>query len=917
MCLRTFFLLFLSISFSQTFAQDKFHGTVLEKNSDEPIFGGYVLIKDSNNETIHSEITDLDGTFSIQVPDLSEFVLEFSYIGFKSVRLDLTADSQRDLGVIYLEEEGELLEAFEITADVFSGEVKRDTVSFNAAAYKTRPEADADELVRKMPGVIIQDGVIQVQGENVEEILVDGRPFFGDNPAAALKNLPAEVIESIEFLDRLGDEAQLTGFDDGETIKTINIITKKGRRQGRFGKFYGGYGTDNNYLAGGNMNFFNEAQRITVLGLSNNINQQNFATDELSGAMVGGGGRRGGGGDLSVGQQPGITRTNAVGLNFSDEYLGSKLKVTGSYLYNHRDNVLNRNSSREYILPNDSLQLYNETRNNQNVSQNHRFNMRIDYDISDKHRMIIRPRLSFEKRDAINQLQATNLFDRNTPISENNNTTTSTRENLNFGNSLTYSYKFDKRGRTLSTNIYTGAYNNTSQADLVAVNQNFLTGRTDSLIQFSNNASSGWNYNINMSYTEPLGERSQLRANYRISNNISDTRQEVLRQEQETGIVRLDSTLSNEFENLYRTQRAGLGYRFGNDKLRIFANLRYQLANIDSDRIFPGFENTQRSFQNILPRMRMDYTFSDMSTLRFDYRTGTNAPSIRQLQDVLDNSNPLQISNGNPNLNQEYSHRIFTRFRRINPETSKSLMVFFSGRVTNDFIGNETFITPRDTLLQGDVFLSQGGQFNRPVNLENYWDARTYVSYGFPIKAIKSNMNLNSNVRISNRPGIINEQKNNNTNTSVGQGFVLSSNISRRIDFNLSTEGTYSMVRSSLQETLNNNFYQQRSRLDFFWNFAGGFFFSNNVNHLIYSGLGEDFDQSIFLWNMDLGFRFPPSRKAEIKLTVFDLLNQNVSINRNVTDVYIEDVRTQVLQQFFMLTFTYNLRRFGGVDMPL
>jgi len=913
--LLSFFFL-LPLVTIDVFAQGELIGTVLEEGSEEPVFGAYVFFKTRDGETLQTAVTDFDGRFKITKPSEKTFFIEITYVGYKTLRQELNHNVDGNLGRFYVEDEGELLEAFEISAPVVLGEVKRDTVSFNASAYKTRPEADADELVRKMPGVIIQDGVIQVQGENVEEILVDGRPFFGDNPAAALKNLPAEVIDRIEFLDRQGDEAQLTGFDDGETIKTINIITKKGRRQGRFGKFYGGYGTDNNYNAGGNMNFFNEAQRLTILGLSNNINRQNFASDELAGAM-GGDNRRGGGGGLTVGQQPGITRTNAIGVNFSDEYLDNKLKLSASYLFNDRDNVLNRNSSREYILPNDSLQLYNENRFNQNQSQNHRFNMRIDYRINDHHSLIVRPRFSYEKGDALNQLEAVNLFDRNSPISQNNNTTTSTRENLNFGNSLTYRYRFNKPGRTFATNIYTGAFNNTSSADLVAVNQNFLSGNLDSLIQFSNNRASGMNYNVNFSVTEPLGENSQLRANYRVSNNISETRQEVLRQEQETGIVRLDTTLTNMFDNIYRTQRLGLGYRYNKGNLRIFTNMGYEIADIDSDRIFPGFENTQRTFRNFLPRAVLTYEFSEISSIRVNYRTNTDAPSIRQLQDVLDNSNPLQVTMGNPDLNQEYSHRIFTRFRRINPETNRSFMVFFAGSLTNDFIGNETFIAPQDTLLQGDVFLSQGGQLSRPVNLDNFWNARTYINYGFPVSAIRSNMNINSSFRVTNRPGIINGQENNNTNTVISKGFVLSSNINRNVDFNLSSEGNYNMVRSSLQQNLNNNFYQQRSRLDFFWNFAGGFFFSNNVNHLLYSGLGEDFDRTIWLWNMDVGFRFPPSRKAEVKLTVFDLLNQNVSINRNVTDVFIEDVQTQVLRQFFMVTFTYNLRRFGGVNMPL
>lgn len=351
------FLFFSAIS--GIFAQQQFTGTIIDSQSKEPLFGAYVFIKNQDGETLQSSYTDFDGKFKINRPVVKEFLLELSFIGYQTFQQnDLPEGS--DLGVFEIVSDGQELEAFELSADALTGEVRGDTVAFNANAFKTRPQADADELVRKMPGVVIQNGVIEVQGEEVKEVLVDGRPFFGDNPAAALKNLPAQVVLKIEFLDQGSEEAKLTGFDDGETIKTINIITKPDMRAGRFGKFYGGYGTDNNYIGGGNMNFFNGAKRLSILGLSNNINQQNFGGDELGSLESSSGGSSDG---LTVGELPGITNTNALGANFSDEYLGEKLKVSGNYLFNDRDNVLNRTSSREYILPDDSLQLYNEDRN--------------------------------------------------------------------------------------------------------------------------------------------------------------------------------------------------------------------------------------------------------------------------------------------------------------------------------------------------------------------------------------------------------------------------------------------------------------------------------------------------------------------------------------------------------------------------
>lgn len=911
------FPIILAFVFSTSLhAQEVFKGKVIDKQSQEPLFGSYVFLKTAEGETLSSSFTDFDGTFSIKKPKQAEFLVEISFIGYKPFFKNVKAPATNDLGTFEIETDGQELETFEISADALGGEVRGDTVAFNAAAFKTRPEADADELVRKMPGVVIQNGVIQVQGEEVKEILVDGRPFFGDNPAAALKNLPAEVIERVEFLDRKGDEAQLTGFDDGETIKTINIITKPDKRAGRFGKFYGGYGTDNNYLAGGNMNLFNGPRRLSILGLSNNINQQNFGSDEL-GNIEGDDSRRGGGSDLSVGNLPGITTTNAVGVNFSDEYLDEKLKVTGSYLFNKRDNVLNTVSSREYILPNDSLQIYNETRFSQTNTESHRMNFRIDYDINERHALILRPQFGYDKSNSINIRDAVNLFDLQNPISRNENSTENKRESMNFGNSVYYRYKFAKEGRVFSSSLRTSTYDSKSRSDLVAVNENYRTATTDSLIQFRDNLYTSMYYRARVSFFEPLSERSNLRVNYTLSNNLSDTERDVTSREQETAVISLDSVLSNQFENKYQSQFAGIGYSYRSDKMSVYSNVDLQSAKIDSDRIFPGFENTKRTFTNILPQVVLNYQFNEMSSMRIDYNTSTTAPTIRQLQDVISNSNPLQLSNGNPDLTQEYSHRMFARFRRMNPETNKSIMLFVYGNMRRDFIGNETFVANRDSLIQGEVLLPQGGQFSRPVNLDDYYYLRAYVSYGFPLRFMKSNLSINSGMRMNNRPGIINGELNLNRNTGLSQGINLSSNINERIDFNLSSTGSYTMVQSSLQQDLANNFYTHNTRMDLFWNFAGGFFVGNNVNHLVYSGLGEDFDRSILLVNLEMGYRIPPSKKAEVKLTVFDLMNQNVSIDRNVTDVFVEDVRTQVLRQFFMLTITYNLRRFGGYNMNM
>lgn len=911
------FLLLFCLLPSLLFSQTTLNGTVVDRELGETLPGAYIFLKDTLGETLSNAVSDDSGNFTIKRPEINIFILEVSFLGYEKHTREISNLEGSSLGTIELEMESTQMEAFEIQGTTLAGEVKGDTVAFNAEAFKTRPQAEANDLIRKMPGVVMQGGTIEVQGEVVGRVLVDGEPFFGDDPAMAMQNIPVAIIEKIEFLDQRSDQAILTGFDDGETIKTINIITKKETKGGKFGKFFGGYGTDDNYLTGGNINFFNGSRRLTILGLSNNINQQNFSADDLSGAFGGGDNRSGGGGrgsnSLTTWERPGITTTNSIGVNFSDKFDNDKAKFTGSYFFNDSKNYLNRISSREYILPSDSLQLYNEDRNDENNYQRHRLDMRLDYEINDRHALIWRPNISYYNRESQDFLSAQNLFNANTPISETVNSTRSSYESLRLNNDLTYRYKFGKEGRTLSTSISTRLNNSDNESRLVSVNRNYQNDNVDSLIQTSTNNSQAFEYEFEIEYTEPIGEFSQLRLEYEVGNDITDNLQEVYRREMESTSYRLDSTLSNEFENTYLQHEIGLGYRFNNEKIRIFSSLDYEISRLNSDRLFPGFENTKRNFANFVPRIIFDYEFDEETNLRVVYRTDTDAPSVRQLQEVIDNSNPLQITTGNPNLNQEYEHRVYTRFRKMNPETSRSFFMYLSAAKRNNYLGNATLLATQDTLVQGDVLLRQGGQFSRPVNLDDYWNARSYFSFGFPLPFMKSNLNLSTSANISNRPGLINNRINNNRNIGIGQGIGISSNVGEDLDFNISTRGNYNIVRSSLQESLNNNFYSQNTRFDFYWNFTPNFFISSNVNHTFYQGLGEGFDQSFLLMNLDLGYRLLKERKGELKLTIFDLLNQNTSIDRNVTDVYIEDERTQVLQQFVMLTFTYNLRTFNGI----
>jgi hypothetical protein len=290
------------------------------------------------------------------------------------------------------------------------------------------------------------------------------------------------------------------------------------------------------------------------------------------------------------------------------------------------------------------------------------------------------------------------------------------------------------------------------------------------------------------------------------------------------------------------------------------------------------------------------------------YRASVNAPSVNQLQNVINNSNPLFITTGNPYLNQSYRHFLTARYNITNTQKGTSFFAGIFSQFVNDYITNATYIAGVDSLLSKDVVLRKGAQLSKPVNLSGYRNIRGFVTYGIAIKPLKSNLNFNAGINYSRTPGLVNYAQNFSNNYSYNAGITIASNISEYIDFNVNYSANFNRVVNSIQPQLNNKYYYHNAGIRLNLLTKSGWFLLNDVTNQLYSGLADGYNQSFWLWNTSAGKKFFKNKRGELKLTVFDLLKQNQSIARNVTDNYIEDVQTDVLQQYFMLTFTYTLR---------
>lgn len=920
-------------------------GQIASSTDKRPLSGATVLVvtlPDSAGSQKKGTVTDSKGRFEVEgLRKPGKYLLSITFVGFdKYTKVIELKNKPLDLGTILLDPTSIQTSEVEIIAKVPPVVQKSDTSEFNADAYKTSKDASAEELVSKMPGVTVQDGKVQAHGEDVKRVLVDGKPFFGDDPSAVLRNVPAEIIEKIQVFDQQSEQAQFTGFDDGNQTKTINIVTRMRVREGTFGRFTGGYGDQERFKSGFNLNLFNNDQRISILGQINNINEQNFSPEDLAGVMSGqgrgggggGGFRRGGGGgpmgmgrpaggggnfggggnasDFLVNAKGGLTNTKAFGLNYQNKFF-DKIDISGSYFFNLSDNDAESEVQREYFANSFGTQNYSENSYSSSKNINHRLNMRMDYQIDSSNSLMFRPRLTLQLNNGSSSLTGS------TSVAEKlqnfvSNLSHSDYDALNFSGELLYRHRFEARGRTLSAGLNSGYKKNKGNSDLFSENLYYERNLiSDTLNQFSNLDKKGYSGSTNLVYTEPVSENGMIQFSGTLSYSEDKSDQKTFNNSDTlNNSMSLIAKLSNVYKKIYRSQSLGTGYRYQKEGLSFMLGLNYNISNLENDGSFPYILKTKRTFYSLLPSFMLRYNASRDQNLNIFYRANNNDPSVEQLQDVINNSNPLLLSTGNPKLKQDNSHMFALRYSKIDFASMHSYFIMLGGSFTQDYIGNSTITANRDTVVYGDVQLMQGSQISRPENMDGYFNLRSFFTYSMPVSFLWSNLNLSATVSYSRTPGLINGVTNYSKSLNYGGGLVLASNIGPELDFSLSTNSSFSNVKNTIRSTQNQTYFNQNSRLRFMSIFWEGFFIQTELNHQYDQGLQSSYNRNSLLCNLSFGKKLFSSDQGEIRVSVYDVFNQNTNIQRNLTESYLEDSRTNVLGRYWLLTLSYNLRAF-------
>ncbi|WP_336830193.1 outer membrane beta-barrel protein [Sphingobacterium multivorum] len=895
-----FFSICLSLFGNNLQAQQYITGKLLDNTTSQPIRNASITIiavKDSSKVQVP---TDILGRFSSSTLPNEDYLVSTQPMGY-SMDLRRVKLIGQTIDLTFKLTNAEIV-LDEINISSSSIQVKGDTLEFDTKKYITQDFADADELVKQIPGVEIdEDGNVKAQGEPVNKIIIDGREFFSTDPKVALKNLPADVIAKIQIIDDKTEQAKFSGFDDGKRMKVINIVTKPDKRKSYFGKLSGGAGPDRKYAVNTQVTKMNPKRQYSIDINTNNVNQPNgFATR---------GNTRG-----RTGQ--GVTTRFNAGFNYLDRFFDDRMDFNANYTYNYTDNNIVSQNKTEYTAGNRANQINNQDQLNSTYGNNHAFSIRANWKIDSIQKLDFQPNFSYQSNDRNTSSTGNTLLNLAEMLNSSDRRNKSFGENFNWSGDLTYMRRLNKPGRTISFN-FNGSFNsNKSHAENFALNSYYKEGlfsRVDTVNNRNYTMGDNNGFRSKIAYTEMLGKYSRLQGNYTFRNTARYSDRRTFEFLAETGqLGELKNRLSNEFRNDFVYHSGGVSYLFNKkDSIRFQIGLDYQTASQVNDKLFPNILTTKSRFNSLLPNLNFQYNFNKDTRVEFRYNAKTNTPSIEQLQDFIDNQNPLRISSGNPDLKQEYDHNLVVQFRSINKGSGRS----FTSDITADFIehkiSNTIFTTDSAFTIAADVILGPGGQYIRPENFNGVYNLKWQNSLGYRLEPWKLNFNLNNNLYFNQNYTLLNLEKVNAQTYGLSQRVGVNTAFSKDVIIGLDYNGNIAFSKNSASEKSNYSVYKHTIGNSIALTLLKTWTLNSTFNYLYNGSILNSPSTTSLLWNVSIGKKLFKRRNAEINLTVFDLFNDNKNINQQVNDLWVRVSQSNAITRYAILSFTYHIRGLG------
>ena len=936
----------LSASMAASAQGIKITGTLVDRDTKEGVMLATVQMLKPDSTYVSGVLSDEKGNFSIEVSATGSYILKFTSVGYTPLTKTVKVDGKKDiaLGKITFNADAIMLKGATVVGQAARVTVQEDTFVYNASAYRTPEGSVVEELVKRLPGAqVSDDGTITINGKEVKKVLVDGKEFMTGDTQTALKNLPTSIIDKIKSYDEKSDLAKVTGIDDGEEQTVLDFGIKKGMNKGVFGNVDASVGTQDRYAERLMGALFKDKTRVMLMGNLNNVNDRGFP---------GGGG----GGRFGRGAQ-GLNTSKMAGANFNLEP-SSKLKLDGSVRWNHSNGDKRTEQSVENFVST-AGSFSNSLNQNYTRSDNWNARMRLEWTPDTMTNIMFRPSFSYSKNDGLtsgtsasynddpysyvsdplSQESISIMDEKGLMVNHRENSSITYSDNVSIGAMLQLNRKLNSKGRnaTLRTDISYGEGDSkslsTSNVHLYQVEDAFGNDSTYQTNRFNTTPTKTLNYSVQFTYSEPVFKAMFLQLSYKFNYKYNKSDRSTFDFSNVDGnmfadvdnvyrgwdnyLLRLDQPLDNYLdESLSRyseyknyIHEIQLMLRVIREKYRLNVGVMVQPQKTRFIQRYQGINtDTVRNVVNVTPTLDFRYRFSRLSNLRINYRGTTSQPSMTDLLDIRDDSDPLNITMGNPGLKPSFTNTLRLFFNNYTQEHQRATMVHLNYSNTRNSISN--MVTYDE---------ETGGRTTRPENINGNWNISGALMFNTALDSVGYwTVSTFTNVRYNNYVGYLaldqysGSRKNTTKTTTIGEQLTASF---RNSWLEVSLDG-------SVDYTHTRNLLQSQNNLDT-WQFAyGGYFslylpwgmsLSTDLHQNSRRGYNDSsMNTNELIWNMQLSQSFLKGNALTVSLQLYDILNEQSNFSRTINAMQRSDTRYNSINSYAMLHAVYRVNIFGG-----
>ncbi len=902
------------------FAQNtiKIKGKIIDGRTKLPLESATVYITNAKDSTIIDyTISGKSGAFFIQTKKLKNpFFLKVSYIGYEDFKQELAKlDSDKDFGRIFINENSKNLSEVVIKHDIPPIRIKKDTLEFNASSFKVRPDSNVETLLKQLPGVEIDaNGKITVNGKEVNQVLVNGKPFFDKDGKIALQNLPADIINKVQISDTKTKKEELTKQASSSNNASINLTIDEEKNKGFFGKFMGGLGTEERYESSALVNYFKNKRKISVLASSNNINSTGFSMDEVFDNM--GGGRNTsyyydsdgsyGIGSMRFGGGKGITKSNLIGVNYGDEWI-KNLDSNMSYFFTNA-NSQNTNATKQInFLPTGN---FTTDSNSKSIEDRfgHNLNLSFEYKIDSTTTIFMAPKFKKASNKFVQSISESSVDASNQLLNENDKATIEENDNANFSNSININKDFKKKGRSINFTFD----NDNAYETVEAVNKSnsifYQNGAaTDTRNQSLSTRKIKDLYSSEFTYVEPLKDSMRISFNvYARSDKNSEERKAFDFDTFSQSYMISNNNLTNTIASNSKLIAPKVGFSIQKKKYNFNFLGGTNFAKFDNQSLYLG--NTIQWNKNYIFPYAEIYSnvhFGKSKSLWTSYEYSVTFPRASQILPIENLADPLNTYIGNPNLDLNKSHNLYMNFSDFDYATRSGYGIYLGGNYFDSQVVSATLF---------DVNSKRTTTYNNVSDTYNSW-LGGHWSKSFKNNAHTFKVNIGCSSSYDKAKGFTNGQLYNAASLSIEPHLSFTYEYGELLTVNPSYEATFSESKydNYTIDAASNVLHKFKIQTTNYW--PKNWVFGNDFGYTYNSNIADGFKKDFYLWNSSLSYSFF-KKKLTAKVKVYDILNKNQSASRTITSTTIRDEENSVLKRYFMFSLTYKIEKFAGKEKP-